>query len=307
MQDVVGRLFREFAITLAHRHRDLRRRLAHADADDVRAAAAATAKEGPDRQRPWRARSTRIIALYGRVLRIVLDHRAATMLVFLATLAATVVLYHGRGQGLLPRAGHRHHPGHRGGPAERLLCGDGPAPAGSSRGSCCEDQAVESVSSFIGVDGVNTTPNSGRMLINLKPRARTRGHRRADRRAGCRTGRRRLSRRRASSCSPCRISPSRTASAARSTSSRCSRRTSPRCKPGRRNCWSACKQSPLLADVADDLLDRGLQARVVIDRETAGAPGRAPPPPSTTRSTMPSASGSVSTIFTQSGPVPRRA
>ena len=42
-----------------------------------------------------------------------------------------------------------------------------------------EDAAVESVSSFIGVDGTNTTLNSGRMLINLKP------HSQRSRRDGC--------------------------------------------------------------------------------------------------------------------------
>ena len=48
------------------------------------------------------------------------------------------------------------------------------APAGARARSCCEDPAVESLSSFIGVDGTNATLNSGRMLINLKPLRRAR-------------------------------------------------------------------------------------------------------------------------------------
>ena len=33
-----------------------------------------------------------------------------------------------------------------------------------------QDKAIDSLSSFIGVDGTNTTPNEGRIQINLKPR-----------------------------------------------------------------------------------------------------------------------------------------
>src|SRR4029079_889591 len=91
MQDVVGRLFREFAITLAI-------------AIVISAIASLTltpmmcarllkhGKEGPVASAVARGFEA-IIAWYGRVLRVVLDHRWTTMLVFLATLGATVVLY----------------------------------------------------------------------------------------------------------------------------------------------------------------------------------------------------------------------
>ena len=55
-----------------------------------------------------------------------------------------------------------------------LVRGDGRAPAGAGAGRPARIPAVESLSSFIGVDGTNTTLNSGRMLINLKPRERAR-------------------------------------------------------------------------------------------------------------------------------------
>ena len=100
MQDVVGRLFREFAITLAI-------------AIVISAIISLTLtpmmcarllhhrEEGPVARRVARAFDA-IIAIYGRLLRIVLEHRAATMLVFLATLAATVILYLDVAKGFFP-------------------------------------------------------------------------------------------------------------------------------------------------------------------------------------------------------------
>ena len=97
--------------------------------------------------------------------------RRATLLVAVATLVLTVVLYVVDPQGLLPGAGHRRDPGHLRGAADDLVRGDGRAPAGARATSMLQDPAVASLSSFIGVDGTNATLNSGRMLINLKPRA----------------------------------------------------------------------------------------------------------------------------------------
>ena len=57
------------------------------------------------------------------------------------------------------------------GARSRLLRGDGRAPAGAGAGRSRQDPAVASLSSFIGVDGTNTTLNSGRILVNLKPLA----------------------------------------------------------------------------------------------------------------------------------------
>ena len=58
-------------------------------------------------------------------------------------------------------------------PRRRRPCRSRACPSGSRRSSrsCSQDPAVESISSFIGVDGTNVTPNSGRVQINLKPLA----------------------------------------------------------------------------------------------------------------------------------------
>ena len=66
-----------------------------------------------------------------------------------------------------------------------------------------KDPAVQSLSSFIGVDSQNATPNTGRMLIQLKPLARARGARAGDHPAAAGVARRRC-RARGSTCSRCR-------------------------------------------------------------------------------------------------------
>ncbi len=76
-----------------------------------------------------------------------------------------------RAQGLLPGAGHRRDPGHHRSAADRVVCGHGASASRRWPRWCWQDPAVESLSSFIGVDGTNATLNSGRMLINLKPLA----------------------------------------------------------------------------------------------------------------------------------------
>ena len=86
-------------------------------------------------------------------------------------LVLTVVLYVDRAEGLLPGAGHRRDPRHLGGAAVDLVPGHGRAPAGAGARSSSQDPAVASLSSFIGIDGTNTTLNSGRIQINLKPLA----------------------------------------------------------------------------------------------------------------------------------------
>ena len=75
---------------------------------------------------------------------------------------------HRRSQGLLPRAGHRRHPRHQRSAANYQLRHHGAAPA-EARRHRAPGSAVDNVSSFIGVDGTNTTLNSGRIQINLKP------------------------------------------------------------------------------------------------------------------------------------------
>ena len=205
MGDVVGRLFREFAITLAVAILHLGRRLADADADDVREAPAPRAGEraGPLLPLERRAVRPRDRALRRRCSTGCSTARPRRCSSRSLTLVLTVVLYIVDPQGLLPGAGHGRDPGHLRSAADDLVRGDGRAPAGAGRSRSCRIPAVASLSSFIGVDGTNTTLNSGRMLINLKPlraarRERRRGHPApaAERCATCRASR--------STCSRCR-------------------------------------------------------------------------------------------------------
>ena len=110
MGDVVGRLFREFAITLAVDDPDLGRGVADPGADDVRAAAAAPA--GAQQRLGWRARasaaSTRVIrGLWPAALDWVLDHQASTAGRRACDAGADRRALHRDPEGLLPGAGHR--------------------------------------------------------------------------------------------------------------------------------------------------------------------------------------------------------
>jgi multidrug efflux pump len=171
MGDVVGRLFREFAVTLGvtilisavvsltltpmmcsrllkHVPEERQGRFFHAS------------------QRYF----DRTIAAYGRSLQWVLRHQAATLMVAVGTMVLTVILYVMVPKGFFPVQD------------TGAIQGISEAPQSISFSAMAErqqqlaklilkDPAVESLSSFIGIDGVNTTLNSGRMLINLKPLA----------------------------------------------------------------------------------------------------------------------------------------
>ena len=155
-----------------HHHPALGRRVADADADDVRHGCCAT------RPPSGRAGSTggpsalfdRIIAAYGTTLRWVLGHQPATLLVAVATLALTVMLYIVVPKGFFPVQDT----GVIQGISEAPQAISFPAMAARQQALAAvilKDPAVESLSSFIGVDGTNVTLNSGRILINLKPLA----------------------------------------------------------------------------------------------------------------------------------------
>jgi multidrug efflux pump len=171
MGDVVGRLFREFAITLAV-------------AILISAVVSLTLtpmmcarllKHTPPEKQSRFYRITgewfdAIIARYGRMLTWVLDRQTATLWVAIGTLALTVLLYIFVAKGFFPIQD------------TGVIQGISEAPQSVSFASMAErqramaqaileDPAVESVSSFIGVDGSNTTLNSGRVFINLKPHA----------------------------------------------------------------------------------------------------------------------------------------
>jgi multidrug efflux pump len=169
MADVVGRLFREFAITLsvtilisAVVSLTL---VPMACAKLLRPVADARETRFQRRSREW---FDKLIESYGRLLSWVLDRQTLTLWVAVATLFLTVALYVMIPKGFFPVQD------------TGLIQGISEAPQSISYAAMAERQGqlasvvlkdpdVESLSSFIGVDGTNTTLNSGRLLINLKP------------------------------------------------------------------------------------------------------------------------------------------
>ena len=170
MGDIVGRLFREFAVTLAVTI--LVSAVVSLTLTPMMCSKLLKHKPEAAQGRLFRASERAfeaVIALYGRMLRFVLRWQTATLLVAAGTLALTVlpVLHHS--QGLLPHPGYGRHSGRFG--SRRRRCRFPRCASLQQRLTkvILTDPAVESLSSFIGIDGTNTTLNSGRILINLKP------------------------------------------------------------------------------------------------------------------------------------------
>jgi multidrug efflux pump len=169
MGDIVGRLFREFAITLSVTilvsafvsltltPMMCSRLLRHTP----------TSQQGRFYQASERA-FQRIIDFYARTLRWVLQRQTATLLVALSTLILTILLYIIIPKGFFPVQDT----GIIQGISEASQTISFPAMSEKQQELAhiiLQDPAVESLSSFIGVDGTNTTLNSGRIQINLKP------------------------------------------------------------------------------------------------------------------------------------------
>ncbi|MGA7709621.1 MAG: efflux RND transporter permease subunit, partial [Acidobacteriaceae bacterium] len=169
MGGIVGRLFREFAVTLAV-------------TIIISAAVSLTLtpmmcsrilRHTPESQqgRYYQASERvfeRMIAFYGRTLKVVLEFQGATLLVAVGTLVLTIFLYIIIPKGFFPVQD------------TGVIQAISQAPQSISFTAMAkkqqevakvvlQDPAVESLSSFIGADGTNTTLNSGRMSINLKP------------------------------------------------------------------------------------------------------------------------------------------
>ncbi len=170
MADVVGRLFREFAITLAVAI--LISLVVSLTLTPMMCAR--LLKREPAEQEQGRFYRTSgawidwMIAWYGRGLQWVLKRQPLTLLVAVATLALTVLLYLVVPKGFFPAQD------------TGVIQGISEAPQSVSFAAMSErqqqlsavilqDPAVQSLSSYIGVDGDNATLNSGRLLINLKP------------------------------------------------------------------------------------------------------------------------------------------
>jgi multidrug efflux pump len=171
MGDVVGRLFREFAITLGVTILIS----AVVSLTLTPMMCARLLKHVPEEKqgRFYHASGAlfdAVIARYGKSLTFVLRHQGKTLLVALATLVVTVLLYIAVPKGFFPVQDT----GAIQGISEAAQSISFPAMALKQQALArviLKDPAVESLSSFIGVDGTNTTLNSGRILINLKPLA----------------------------------------------------------------------------------------------------------------------------------------
>jgi multidrug efflux pump len=166
---VVGRLFREFAITLAVTI--LVSAVVSLTLTPMMCSRILQDKSIATQTRfyYWSEKVfNSIIAFYGRTLQVILRHRFTTLLVTIGTLVGTLLLYVVIPKGFFPVQD------------TGVILGISEAPQTVSFTSMAErqqklveillkDPAVDNISSFIGVDGTNTTLNSGRIQINLKP------------------------------------------------------------------------------------------------------------------------------------------
>ncbi len=169
MGDVVGRLFREFAVTLGVTILIS----AVVSLTLTPMMCAKLLKRVPEEREGRISRASRLwfsraIEGYGRTLKWVLRHQGATLLVAAGTLVFTIVLYVFVPKGFFPVQDT----------GAILGVSEGPQDISFSAmaerqeklaGIILKDPAVASLSSFIGVDGTNSSLNTGRILINLKP------------------------------------------------------------------------------------------------------------------------------------------
>ena len=169
MGDIVGRLFREFAITLSVTI--LVSAVVSLTLTPMMCSKLLRHKRENQQGRFYRASErafNSIIEFYGETLQFVLRFQKTTLLVAVGTLALTVGLFLSIPKGFFPIQD------------TGVIQGVSEAPQSVSFSEMSDrqqvlanvvlkDPAVESLSSFIGIDGTNTTLNSGRILINLKP------------------------------------------------------------------------------------------------------------------------------------------
>ncbi|MGH9741253.1 MAG: efflux RND transporter permease subunit, partial [Candidatus Acidiferrum sp.] len=171
MGDIVGRLFREFAITLAITILIS----AFVSLTLTPMMCAKLLRHQKEEDQTWFYRKSEIafdsiIAFYGRTLKFVLQYRTITLLVTVGTLVCTILLYIYVPKGFFPVQD------------TGLIMGLSEGAQNTSFAAMAshqqaladvilKDPAVDSLSSFIGIDGTNLTLNTGRIQINLKPLA----------------------------------------------------------------------------------------------------------------------------------------
>ena len=173
MGGVVGRVFREFAVTISVADHRLGLRLADAHADAVRAHAARRIARASGRtsccvrSRPC---STAGLRAYEWSLDRVIAYKAVMLAITFATIVGTVWLYIVDPEGLLPERGHRLHA--RRSPRGRPDTSFDAMVARQRQVAAIirQDKAVEYVNSTVGVGGPNATTNYGRIFVVLKPK-----------------------------------------------------------------------------------------------------------------------------------------
>jgi multidrug efflux pump len=297
MGDVVGRLFREFAITLAVTILIS----AVVSLTLVPMLCAKLLRHRPPEQETaanrWAQRwFDKLIAGYDHGLTWVLDHARLTLMVAVGTLVLTALLYIGIPKGFFPVQD------------TGLIQGISEASQSVSYAAMAErqqalaaavltDPDVESLSSFIGVDGANTTLNNGRFLINLKPRE--------NRRATASEVIRRLQQETADvSGITLYMQPVQDLTIDANVSRSQYQFVLEDANPDELALWAPrlidrLSSQPELNDVTSNAQDHGLAAYITIDRDTAGRFGITP---ATVDNALYDAFGQriVSTIFTQS-------
>jgi multidrug efflux pump len=297
MGDVVGRLFREFAVTLAVTI--ILSAVVSLTLTPMMCSRILRHSPPKEQQSRFYKASERVfesmIAFYGRTLKFVLGYQTITLLVAAATLVLTIVLYIIIPKGFFPTQD------------TGVIQGISQAPATISFAAMeqkqqqlahiiLQDPAVESLSSFIGADGTNTTLNSGRMSINLKP-LNARDLSASD-----------VIRRLQTSLKPVEgielyMEPVQNITVDDRVSRTQYQYTLEDPDANELNLWTGrlvdkMKQLPQLADVATDQQTGGLAVSLVIDRVSASRLGIAP---STVDSTLYDAYGQrqISTMYTQ--------
>ena len=274
MGDIVGRLFREFAVTLSVTI--LVSAVVSLTLTPMMCSRLLRHRPEAQQGRLYRLSElafNSVINFYGRTLRVVLRYQGVTLLVAISTLVLTIYQYVVIPKGFFPVQD------------TGVILGISDAPQNVSFPAMAErqqalakvileDPAVDSLSSFIGIDGTNTTINSGRIQINLKP----------------------LEERRINSSEVIRRLQPKLAGVSGITlymqavqdltvEDRVSRTQyqysleEPDAKD--LNQWASrfvarLQSEPALRDVASDQQDGGLQARLVIDRNTASRFGITP-------------------------------
>ena len=297
MGDVVGRLFREFAITLAVSI--LISAVVSLTLTPMMCARLLHHTPPEQQGRFYRSSGAffdRIIARYGVLLNWVLDRQGATLLVAVGTLALTVLLYVFIPKGFFPVQD------------TGVIQAITEAPQSISFAAMAEhqqavadtvlaDPAVASLSSFIGVDGANITLNSGRMLINLKPKT----ERDADASGIIRRLQTQLDKLGGITTYMQPVQDLTIEDRVSRTQYQFSMQDA---NPGELALWvpkivDRLRNVPELLDVASDTQDQGVQAYVDIDRSSAGRLGITP---AAIDNALYNAFGQrlISTIFTQS-------